>query len=526
MESAMRRPGVFNLTAALAVVAVLELFVNRLFGRLFMPGAISSGRSGFNSGRALEASGSFLFQLTAVLALAVLVAAFWGLLRRGELYPRAVRFSVVIITLFFTVFAAHALVRGQMPPRHFLFLEIGFAFLAILTVFALSGSRVPLRVKVGVALFALPGILRAFAIVLSGRGAGSGGARYAVLLAGAGEGALVLAAIVAPFTLVPRPWKQRRWLLPLAISAALTTVLVVAIAWRFDLVHESALYALRIDLPRLASLTGVGHVLAFAGWSFAAVELIRHKGGLRLAAYGLILLALGGYETGSPVELSLSLLGLVALALGELRAAPGKETSQPRVATPEWRAFVGRLLTAATDNTAPDNSRPEAVWVDDGDIEIDRIRTHRRGYPLLIKLRRRRGVAIELDAVVGTPKHDQPDASVERHRRWLARSPEHRLKLVRSRTGDDTFDRKFSVHGQAPLADEQLRHRIARQQGDGVITIWNATAARYHLLLPNADVETLPVFAGKVEGAAPVDTIVDIVDTLVDLVEAAPASPA
>src|SRR5687768_12393465 len=106
MESAMRRPGVFNLTAALAVVAVLELFVNRLVGRLFLSGsAMSAGRTGFQSSRALEASGSFLFQLTAVLALAVLVAGFWGLLRRGELYPRAIRFSIIVITLFFTAFA-------------------------------------------------------------------------------------------------------------------------------------------------------------------------------------------------------------------------------------------------------------------------------------------------------------------------------------------------------------------------------------------------------------------------------------
>src|SRR6185503_6958859 len=168
MESAMRRPGAFNLTAALAAVAVLELFINRV-GRLFLPGAaISTGRSGFHPSRALEASGSFLFQLTAVLALAVLVAGFWGLVRRGELYPRTVRFSVSIITLFFIVFATGALVRGQMPPRHFLFLEIGFAFLALLTVFALAGARVPLKVKIGIGLFALPGVLRAFAIVLSG----------------------------------------------------------------------------------------------------------------------------------------------------------------------------------------------------------------------------------------------------------------------------------------------------------------------------------------------------------------------
>jgi hypothetical protein len=512
MESAMRRPGVFNLTAALALVAVLELFVNRLVGRLF------------HSDRALEASGTFLFQLTAVLALAVLVAGFWGLVRRGELYPRAVRFSVVIITVFFTGFAAHALVRGQMPPRHFVFLEIGFAFLSLLTVFALAGARLPLRTKIGVALFALPGILRAFAIVLSGHAVTGTAGRRAIILAGAGEAALVLAAIVAPLTLVARPWRDRRWRLPLAVATASTAALIIAIQVRFDLVHESALYALRIDLPRFASLTGIGHVWAFFGWAFSATELIRQKGGWRLAGYGLLLLALGGYETGSPVELSLSLLGLVALSLGELRAGSAAEVRQPRIATPEWRAFVGRLLAGVTDHTGPDDSRPEAVWVDDGDVEIDRIRTHRRGHPVLIKLRRRRGALVELDAVVGAPKHNQPDGSIERHRRWLERSPEHRLKLSRSKTGDEAFDRKFSVHGETPLADEQLRERIARQQGDGVSTIWTGTAARYHLLLPSSHTEAPPVFAGKIDGDPPVTTIVEVIDTLTDLVEASQPS--
>jgi len=521
MESAMRRPGPFNLTAALAAVAVLELLVNRLVGRLFLPGAMSSGRSGLTAGKALDASGSFLFQLTAVLALAVLVAGLWGIIRRGELYPRAIRFSVVVITLFFTAFATGALIRGQMPPRHFFFLEIGFAFLALLTLLAVVGSRVIRRVKLGVVLFALPGVLRAFAIVLSGRSmTGSAGGHQAMVLAGAGEAALVIAAIVAPLTLAPWPASERRWRTPLALAAGLTIALVIAIVRRFDLVHESALYTLRIDLPRFASLTGVAHVIAFFGWAFATAELVGRKGGTRLAGYGLLLLALGGYETGSPVELSLSLLGLVALALGEVRSAPGAEKSQAKVLTPEWRAFIGRLLTGATDNTAPDDSRPEAVWVEDGDVEIDRIRTFRRGYPVLIKLRRRRNALIELDATMGTPRHDQPDASIERHRRWLARSPEHRLKLARAKTGDGAFDRTFSVHGRAPLADQALRHRVAHQQGDGVVTIWSGAAARYHVLLPGSDVESLPVFAGSVEGPAAVASVVDVLDTLGDLIEA------
>ena len=205
---------------------------------------------------------------------------------------------------------------------------------------------------------------------------------------------------------------------------------------------------------------------------------------MRLAGYGLVLLALGGYEQASPVELSLSLLGLVALAVGEQRALPYGERNITRVGLPEWRAFVGRLAAGVGDGTGPDEVRPEAVVVAEGELEVSRIRTHRRGQPVTIKLLRKRGTPVELDASFGSAGHASPDASIERHRRWLERSPEARLKLPRVKTGDPAFDQKFSVHGAAPLADAELRRRLERQQGDGVLTIWHGSAARYQLSHP------------------------------------------
>ena len=154
------------------------------------------------------------------------------------------------------------------------------------------------------------------------------------------------------------------------------------------------------------------------------------------------------------------------------------------------------------------------------EVEVSRIQTHRRGAPLVVKLLRRRGTLVEIDATFGEAGRELPDASVERHRRWLARSPEHRLKLVRVKTGDAVFDQKFSVHGTAAsLGDGEMRRRIARQQGDGVLTLWNGNAARYQLTNPSSVAEAPPAFAGQVDGTAPVEGIVAIVDTLADLVD-------
>ncbi len=520
----MLRARSLNLTAALLAVALLELLVNRLGGRLFFPrSALSGGGPTASAANLFATIGPFLFQLTAVLALAVLIIAFVGLLRRGELYPKAMRYSVVVIALFFAGLLGQALLAGYTSQQFFLCLETGFGFLSLLTVGAFARAPALPRVKVGVALFALPGVLRVVAVIGAGR---SALAPAAPAIAAAGELALLVAAAAAPFLLPPRPPAERRWRLPLAVAVVLTTGFAFVLGVRFDLMQASVLYGLRIELPRLGSLAGVAHVVAFFGWTYATVQLLNDKAGMRLAGYGLVLLALGGYEAGSPVELALSLLGLLALGVGELRAAPYADRDRPRVPAAEWRAYIGRLATALGDRTAPDDAPPEAVWVEDGELEANRIRTHRRGHLVSLRLLRKRGSLVEIDARVGlAPAHDPPVGSIERHRHWLARSPEHRLKSARRKTGDPAFDQKFSVHGDAPLADIDLRVRLARNLGDGAVTLWPG-AARYLVANPSPIAEAPPVFAGQVEGAAPVATIVELVDTLLALVESTAPVPA
>jgi hypothetical protein len=397
----------------------------------------------------------------------------------------------------------------------------------LLTAIAFATTKAPVRLKIGVAVLALPGALHALGYVAA-RLATEGhdplaGVRRTLAYAGpalleAGAIAVLLACVLAPLLLPPRPLRERRWQVPLAVAAALTALFVLTLVWRFDVIQASALYGLRLELPPPATVAGVVHVLAFFGWTFATVELISDGGGMRLAGYGLVLLALGGYEQASPVELCLSVLGLVAVAVGELRALPYADRTVPRIGVSEWRAFVGRLAAGVGDGTGPDETRPEAVVVAEGELEVSRIQTHRRGQPVTIKLMRKRGTPVELDASYGSAGHAAADASIERHRRWLARSPEQKLKLPRTKTGDPSFDQKFSVHGTAPLEDADLRRRVERQQGDGVLTIWRGSAARYQLAHPSSDAPA--AFAGQVDGAAPVQSIVDLVDMLADLVDA------
>ena len=251
--------------------------------------------------------------------------------------------------------------------------------------------------------------------------------------------------------------------------------------------QASALYGLRMELPPLGSVAGVAYVIAFFGWSYATVQLVADKGGMRLVGYGLGLLALGGYDAGSPVELTLSLLGLCAVAVGELRAAPYADRSRPRVTPADWRAFVGRLATALGDGTEPDGTPPQAVIAEEEELEVSRIQTHRRGYPVVVKLLRRRGTLVELDATVGPVG---PRAARRQHRTPPPLAGAQPRAPAQARAHEDGRRRVRSEVQRArrgAAGDAELRHRIARQQGDGVLTLWTGSAARYLLDAPVVD---------------------------------------
>ena len=513
------RPG--NLTAALVVFASLELVVNRLATRLFLPQATFGERSASLAARLVGASGPLLFHLTGVLALMVLLAALVGLLWRGELFARPLRPAVVIMGLFFWVLAACGVVLDMVPARFFPHLEATFALLAALVAAAALGTPMRARVKVGIVLFTLPGILEAAAIF--GDRMGVLPPETTAVVTRAGEMALLLACVAAPVLLPPRPAAERPWRRALLAAMGLTAALVVAMTARYDLRFQaSVLYGLRLELPHLGSLLGVAYVAAFFGWTYATVQLVVDKGGMRLAGYGLVLLAVTGYQVTSPVELTLALAGVLALAVGELRAAPYGTRARARVGNAEWRVYIGRLATAAGDGTSPDDSRSDAVVVEEGELEVSRIRAYRRGLPVVMRLVRRRGALVELEATVGEAAHGGPDANIERPRSFLARSPAHRSRLPRVKTGDAAFDQKLSVHGQAPLGDAGLRRRLARDASEGAVSLWRGMAARYHVAGAAA---TRPrPFSGTVDGDAPVANVVAVLDTLADLVEASTAA--
>ena len=533
-----------NLTAVLVVVALLDLLLERLLGRLFMsPGCTGGG------GCTWAQLAPFFLYLTGVLAVMVGAGGVAGHLRRGELFPRGVRFTVAGLSLIFWLLVTMSLGFGRMPERYQFMLEASFGFVIALLLLSFVGSgAVSARARFGFLLFALPTLLHVAALLVARRHGPVSPAGLAAL----GEVTLLAAAATAPLLLLPRGVPRARLAAGLSMAAGLGAFFAVAYLARPDLLQTIVLYSVQLELPRAATLLGGMYVVALLGFVTAAVVLLLSPGPARLSGLGICLMGSAGYQTSSPVALSLSMCGLVALSTGTLRAGRPGETFVRRggggaLTESGWRAMLealsvalGQARHAAAMPTVPDpvrrtpfgdtppessSSGPDSVEAPSvevttapnaaaGESDVGIVRATRRGRSIVVRLSRVAGVVRSVDVTVGVPE-GAPDATIESHEAWMARPPQERPAQARVRTGDAGFDRTLGVYGQAPLEDRALRRRLLRLEG-GTVTWWRAGAAQF-------------VARTTAEGAPPgfpvvatpgVRSLTDMVDLLEDLVEA------
>jgi hypothetical protein len=297
-----------NLTAALTVAAAADLLLHRLLDRLFLP-QHPTGLASLASD-----AGRFAFHLGGVLGLLVLVGALALLLRRGDLFPRPMRYAVGCIAVFFVAVAAVGILLLQLPDRYLIHLKTSHAFLAWFIVLALWRSPGPRRGKLGVTLFAVPAILQAFALFTDRMGWAP---PLPAEIARAAEICALLAGALAPLLLGPEPTTRRRGLLGAAAGVLTLAVLLATLIARFDLVQALTLYGFRLDLPPLAGPGAVTYVAlviaAFVGLAMSVVWTLSDRS-TRLVGYGLLLTAAAGYQALSPSHVVFAACGLLAMA--------------------------------------------------------------------------------------------------------------------------------------------------------------------------------------------------------------------
>jgi hypothetical protein len=322
-----------NLTAVLAALAVVDLFLDRLLLRLFLPSPeVASG-----AGQVLTVGATFVSHLAGALALLVFASSFIGLVRRRELFPPSMRFLVSVLALFCVVLLAMCVSRFVVSGRLFVQLKTSYAFLSWLIALAVWRSPITIRARLGVTLFALPAVLHTAALFVNELARARAG-NIAADLARIGELSAFLAAGAAPLLLPPAlrgaRYAPAAWLLGIfAISVLLAGTLL-----KFDLVQLLALYGLRLDLPPLAAQGAWAYVLllslAVLGTFLVVLPALGSGASDRLVAYGVIMLVTSGYQIASASDLGVALCGLLALALGVTRHQRPSvaDTPQPALA--------------------------------------------------------------------------------------------------------------------------------------------------------------------------------------------------
>ena len=514
------RPPYGNLTAALVVVALLEVVVNRLLGHLFATPACHTALGCL----ALRA-GPFLLYLTGLLALVVLAGGIAGHLLRGELFPRGMRITIGALSMVFLILLAASLLAGQAPARYETHLQTSFAFVTAMVTLAFltstSASRgAGARGRIALVLFVLPSLLHVTSFVASRAVWWHAGWPSADALSVGGEVALLLAAITSPALVLPPQEGWTRLAPALALAAGLGTFFFVASVGRPDLIQAIGLYSVHLDLPRGSSLLGVGYTAALFGYTVTLVTLLLTPGPARLSGLGLALLGLGGYQTASPVELALTLGGILALATGLSRPPPGP--GSPVALSPDgWKT----LLESIASRLSSGRSVAEGILVEIGagdaaGTDESTVRVLRGDRPVELVVKRNQGVVEALTVLVGVRPEGAPDATIEAHETWLSRPPAERPSAARQKTGDVAFDRKWGVYGRARLADAVLRRRWLRHLS-GTVRLWSGVAAENVVMTARAD--------GASSGFAPAATallaVTDVVDALTSLIDSEQASP-
>ena len=236
----------------------------------------------------------------------------------------------------------------------------------------------------------------------------------------------------------------------------------MASAGRPDLIQALGLYSVHLELPRAWSLLGIGYTGALVGYTLTVAALLMTPGPWRLSGLGLALLGLGGYQTASPVELSLTLGGILVLATGLARTPAGPRGSA--LSLDGWRALIdataARLGTAAP-GTHLESSVVEIVAGPEPGSDSTTVRVTRGERLVELAVRRDRGVVEALRVLVGARPEGAPDTTIEAHETWLSRPPAERPAAPRQKTGDAAFDRRWGVYGRPALGESHASPPLA-----------------------------------------------------------------
>ena len=468
----------------LALVAALELAINRVLVPMVRPAAVAGWYTSLNF------TGLFLFYFTGTLAALIIGVRFVQGFSGARTYAQ--RFATVSLGVAALLAAVPLVVTtsGEVSQA----LEAAFGIAIVVHVATTFGARRDLGVQVGLAIIAIPLLFHTASAL---------GAAYlwpdrifdgpSVDFIHDGVIGLCIAALATPYCFAPRPF-ARAVTRPGPVIFAMLVAALGAVAARiaYPDVAEAAWRAIGVELNKVQADPKLAlYLLALAtlAWTLASCA-IASTSSRRQIGLGLGFIVLGGYAFRWPGHYLLPLLGLSLIAEAartvreeELEAMPiASET--PPIADAVWATYLASVTAGLRDVLGEVHS---LTTRGEGGLMSTLIVGTANGSPVRARIERIDGCVLALDVTLGTEMDELRGATFSVWAipdRALGASPPGPPAAPAFKSGDAQFDARFRSRGNAAafakLLDDGLRARAIATL-DGWLAFWEPEGLRYRV---------------------------------------------
>jgi hypothetical protein len=525
--SSARRLAGFSPVHLLVLVAVAELSINRLAVPTLRPTPAQPIVPLWF--QLLDNLGLLLLYFASTLAVGVVALRAWDSWTSRAQVPGLAAIGRLATGVALAIFAALAAAMLIGDPDLGFALHTAWAAAILAIVVTALARRQDLGVALGLAAIAAPLLLRyvtifAGNVVLDEEQLGEG--MFVERARGWGLHALVLAALVTPYCLAPRPVVRAvTRLAPLVVAMLIGGLGAVLVRREYRMALELAELGVGVNLaPGVPAGDMALYLLAIAtlAWTLTSCALAESEA-RREVGMGLGMVVLGGYAFDWPLHFLLGAVGMLVI----LDAAPRlRDEEAPRALRPRtppiddeaWQRWIGQLAGRLRDGDA--EVRTVTVRDDDGATTV--MVGERHAVPFKLRLGRVAGALVSIDVVCAreVPEaqratftlHARPEGTREVHPPPPPAAPALRID-------DESFAARFRVRGDAAavarLLDEPLRARAAALL-DGWLAWWEGAGLRFRVFPAiGAPLDhPVPISDLAMRGAGTVERLEGVIDLL------------
>ncbi len=498
-------------------VAAVELAVYRLAIPALGP---SDGEAPPIWHAILSYAGLFLFDFATALGLAIVIRELILFARNEHPYGRWIGIALVVAGAGLFAYAVKAVIAVPSEDDT-LMLELFFTAALFVVVAGQLRPGGDVATKVGLLFLAAPLLVHFYrdAAVRWVFGPEALWEGVADRVDAYGQWSMVLAALMSPYCLAPRPFSESAGkLAPLAIGTFVGLVGALVMRQSYEVGYLLAKRGLGIDLGAGAPTSQIALYLIALGsitWTFVSCVMAPAPARRRVGI-GLGLIVASGYAFAWPLQYVVGLVGFLTISEAAREVAEQEKATRrfatarfkpPPIRSDAWQSYIGGLVAALRgrgyhastvsieDREDPPVAEGEAAKAPEGEAAGGVSRTHvlllqAAPCPIRLFIERHEGSIRVMEIVCGRDPRSLGlpawtlEARSERRFAGGQHPPPPPIRAPHHKSGDAEFDRRFRVRDAGDhsdrLLDDGLRARSIALL-DGWMAYWPGDSLVYQL---------------------------------------------